>query len=862
MKRDKYVQCANSKFCTRDRVIEKQNWIINSDSIKTNTNAFSAVINDTTYNTQLLLKINFHKSQTFRIRIEPLEKESFNRFDTSLEPTIINPSFLNDKRNFEFTQTENKCELKSNKQILSIQYSPFLIEVRDDKGESVILNFNDTAIFETKRDKEKYPSLFEKNYFNGFEDTFKNGPTSVAMSIRFLGQESRLSGLPAHTFPLSLPDTTNTDPIRFYNTDINEYELNSGMAMYGSVPLVYAHSLDRTLALFWSNPSETWVDIKSAQDRSYTDTRFMSEGGFIDIYIFTGKPQEIVDEYTQLTGRPLLSPRFALGYHQSRWCYMTQEDLVMVSKKLDAIGVPHDVMWLDLDHTDDRKYFHWHPTNFPSPKKMLSDFAKNKRYVVALVDPHLKADKSYNVYSSALHKNLLVKKKDGNNYEAHCWPGRSVWPDYMNPATREWWETLYDFSHYTDSAPNLYIWNDMNEISVFDSSDNTCPRDLVHYGDIEEREVHNIYGHLMVSATWAGLRKRTEEPLRPFILSRSFFAGSQKYTTVWPGDNAPDWSHLKNSIQLVLSFGISGFVYSGADIGGFFNTPSDELLSRWFSVSAWTSPFFREHCHHLAARREIYLIGNKEAQDLAKESVIERYMMLPYWYTLSKEANETGNPIVRPIWWEYNTKEFSDVDDEVLLGSALLIVPFLDEGSKDRQFKLPEGKWYNFRTLQSINNNQVNIAKYDNGKTLVLQKEGTIVPMKYRIRKSAELMFYDPFTLVITVDGNGQAEGRLYEDDGRTERFEQGNFVDRLFTISKNGTNYILSNKQYKEYNESDFSKSFDVDIERIRIAGLEQPKSISGPCGDIEYLYEDNVLTLRKPSLLVRDNWEITISY
>ena len=861
VKRDKYVQCANSKFCTRDREVDTQKWSIKKDSIKTSQNSFLAVIDDSTFHNDLLLKIHFHGKETIRVRIEPSEKESFNRFDTSLEPTIIDPNFINQKRDFEITQTDNNCQLKSGNQILSIQYSPFLISLQDEKGESVVLNFNDTAIFETRRNKDQNPELFDKNNFNGFEDNFKNGPTSVAMSIRFSGSDLRLSGLPSHTYPLSLPDTVgSTDPIRFYNTDINEFEVGNGMAMYGAVPLVYAHSNDRVVGLFWCNPSETWVDIKSAEDKSYANTRFMSEGGYIDVYIFTGKPKDIANEYTQLTGRPMLISRFAMAFHQCRWGYMTQEDLVSVSKKLDEFGVPHDVLWLDLDYTVDRKYFQWNTGNFPSPKKMLQDFEKSRRYVVTVNDPHLKAEKSYSIYNQALSKKLLMTQKGGGVYEAHCWPGRSAWPDFMNPATREWWEKLFDFANYPESHPNLYMWNDMNEISVFDSSDNTCPRDLVHYGDIEEREVHNIYGHLMVSATWGGLRKRTDEPLRPFILTRSFFPGSQKYAAVWSGDNAAEWAHLKSSIPLVLSYGISGIVYSGSDVGGFFNSPNDELLSRWFTIGAWTYSFFREHCHHLAARREIYLIGSKAAQDLAKESVVERYMMLPYWYTLAKETNETGNPIVRPLWWEYDNKELRDVDDQVLLGSALLVIPFVEEGTKDRTFVLPPGTWYNFRTLQDNKGNTH--AKYDNGKTLVLQKAGSIVPMKCRIRKSSEFMLYDPFTLVVVADENGNAEGRLYEDDGKTERFEKGNFVDRLFTLRKDSSNYILSNKPFKEYVESEFSKDYDVTVERIRVAGLPKPASISSANGEIEFSYEDNVLTIRKPDLLVRDNWEITIKY
>ena len=859
VKREKYMQCSQSKFCTRDRAIDSQKWSIDSNSIKTNENSFLAVIDDETYNSKLLLKIRFHGEQTLRVRIEPAEKETFNRFDTSAEPTIIDQKFIAQQKAFKFTKNDENCELKTEKQTVLVQFKPFLISVKDGDGEAVVLNFNDTAVFETHRDNNKYPALFEKGNFNGLEDIFKNGPTSVAMTFRFLGKQTRLTGLPAHTLPLSLPDTTEGEPLRFFNTDINEFEIGNGMSMYGAVPFVLAHSLDRSIGLLWLNPSETWVDIKHNDNKESSDARFISEGGYIDVYVFTGTPKDISGEYTQLTGKPMLIPRFALAYHQCRWGYMTQEDFMGVSKNLDQFGVPHDVMWLDLDHTDDRKYFTYNPSNFPSPKKMLSEFEKNKRYVVTLVDPHLKAEKSYSVYNAASEKKLLMMNRNGGAYEAHCWPGRSSWPDYMNPVTRQWWESLFEFSSYTDSAPNNYIWNDMNEISVFDAADNSCPRDLIHYGDIEEREIHNIYGHMMIGATFGGLRKRTQEPMRPFILTRSFFTGSQRYAAVWSGDNAADWNHLKNSVQSVLSFGVGGIVYSGADVGGFFNSPSDELLSRWFSVAAWSYAFFREHCHHLAARREIYLIKSHDAQELAKDSIIERYMMLPYWYTLSKETNETGVPIARPMWYEFNEEQLLDCDDQFMLGSHLLVVPFVEEGTNDRRFKLPEGTWYNFRTLQK---HTENIAKYNKGQTFVLMRAGSIVPMKCRIRKSSELMFYDPFTLVIAADEKGNAEGKLYEDDGKSERFETGNYVYRQLKLAKEGSTYKLTNAPYNEKEGNEFAKTYDVEIERIRVAGIpSKPSKITGPAGELDFEYENGVLVIRKPSVQIRDSFEITIS-
>ncbi|EAY17929.1 Glycosyl hydrolases family 31 protein [Trichomonas vaginalis G3] len=852
VRQEKYTKCTESYFCTRDRSVTDQVWSIQPNTVNSNKTTFTAIIDDVNYSTKLSLKVSIHHNKTAHIKVKPLDKESFNRYDCELEPTVINQEYISSFVDIQVENTDSQSIISAEGIKLIVNYNPFSIVVNDEKGEALLFNMDNAAVFETQRSKEKYPDLFKDRYFNGFNDVFKNGPTSVAMSFRFNGKQTRLTGLPAHTLPLTLENTS--EPIRFFNTDINEFEIGNGMSMYGAVPLIFMHSLDRSIGLFWCNPSETWVDIKNAQDRSSSDARYISEGGYIDIYVFLGSPSEISNSYTSLTGRPQLTPLFALAYHQCRWGYMTQSDFLGVSTKLDEIGVPHDVMWLDLDHTDDKKYFTFHPSNFPEPKKMLETFAKDQRYVVTLVDPHLKADGGYNVYNQANSQKLLVKTRDGSVYRAKCWPGDSVWPDFFMPKARAWWESLFSFKHYSNSASNLFVWNDMNEISVFDAADNTAPRDLVHYGDIEEREIHNMYGHMMIGATFGGLRKRDEKPMRPFILSRSFFAGSQKYAYVWSGDNAADWNHLKNSIPSVLSFGLGGIVYSGADIGGFFNSPDEDLLSRWYSIAAWTYTFFREHCHHLASQREIYLIKDDKYRKLAKTAVIERYTMLPYWYTLAKESNATGKPLVRPLWYEFTQEEsVLDIDDQVMLGDKLMVIPFIEKEQKDRNIVLPNiSKWYEFRTLQPF---EQTVAKFTDGNCLVLIKGGSIVPMKCRVRKSSKLMFYDPFTLVISADENGAAEGKLYIDDGESEEFEKGSFIYRQFSL-ENGK---LSNRAVPPRVMNEFGYKYDNYIERIRISGIKEPQSITGPNGRMEFEYEEGVLTIRKPGLLVRDDWSIT---
>jgi alpha 1,3-glucosidase len=579
--RSNYRTCEQSRFCARNRNLPPQGWqLLPGSEILTPTN-FTTLINDTTYSEVLQLTVTFLSCGAVHFQILPFCSESFPRFTLSAEQTVVDQKVLSSTATFTFSDTGDSISLKTAQQTVEIRKLPFAIFFSDSSHRRIAINSADTAIFETNRSPDTHPQLFEPINFNGHLDSIPNGPTSVAIDIEYLSPSIRLTGLPGHTLPLTLPQTVGfSDPIRFFNTDHEHFEIGNGLSLYGAVPFIFAHSPTGCDGVFWCNPSETWVDITT------TKTRFISEGGYIDFFIFSGPQSSISSIFTTLTGRPQLIPLFGLGFHQCRWGYLTADEIRKVSADLDAISVPHDVFWLDLDYTDRRRYFHFHPTNFPNPELLLADLNTNLRKLVVLIDPHLHNDESYDVYAEARDLDLFLKNTDGTPYVGECWPGQSSWPDFLNPNARSWWETLFDFNKFTVSRSNLHIWNDMNEISAFGSPEGTAPRDLKHFNGIEEREVHNLYGHLMISATFGGMVKR--DNLRPFILTRSYFAGSQKYAAVWTGDNTAEWPFLRNSVALVLTFGLSGIIYSGSDVGGFFKSPNPELLSSWCLVI----PFF------------------------------------------------------------------------------------------------------------------------------------------------------------------------------------------------------------------------------------------------------------------------------
>jgi mannosyl-oligosaccharide alpha-1,3-glucosidase len=162
--------------------------------------------------------------------------------------------------------------------------------------------------------------------------------------------------------------------------------------------------------------------------------------------------------------------------------------------------------------------------------------------------------------------------------------GISTWLDYFHPNVFRWYSQQYSFANYKGSTENLFIWNDMNEPSVFDGPEVTFPKDLKHFGEWENRDVHNLYGMLQHMSTFYGLLHRSRHRIRPFVLTRSFFAGSQRTAAVWTGDNAAQWSHLKIATSMLLSLSVTGLGFVGADVGGFFSNPDSQLLVRWYQV--------------------------------------------------------------------------------------------------------------------------------------------------------------------------------------------------------------------------------------------------------------------------------------
>uniref|UniRef100_A0A671KPU6 Neutral alpha-glucosidase AB-like n=1 Tax=Sinocyclocheilus anshuiensis TaxID=1608454 RepID=A0A671KPU6_9TELE len=883
--RSNFKTCEQSAFCKRQKELKpgQSPYRALLDTLELSDSRITLQLINDNNKVRLLLELYRLQGNMTRVKINELKP---------LKPRYEVPDVLISD---PFTETLSVVSQDENSLVLSlggkdqrliVSAQPFRLDIVEGPQVLVSLNSRGLLAFEHLRarkdtskpikEEEDKPGMWEET-FKSHTDSKPNGPSSISLDFSLPGVE-HVYGIPEHADTLKLKNTDGSDPYRLYNLDVFQYELHNPMALYGAVPVLISHSTDRTMGIFWLNAAETWVDISSntagkmmfgkildfvqvSSEAPQTDVRWISESGIIDVFIMLGpKPADVFTQYASLTGTQSFPPLTALAYHQCRWNYNDQEDVKSVDQGFDEHDIPYDFIWLDIEHADGKRYFTWDPSKFPQPKEMLQGLMDKRRKLVAIVDPHIRVDSGYKIHNEILSKNFYVKNKDGGDYEGWCWPGNSGYPDFTNPEMRAWWASKFAYEQYEGSMENQYVWNDMNEPSVFNGPEVTMHKDALH-GGWEHRDVHNLYGLYVQKATADGLVERSGGVERPFVLTRAFFAGSQRYGAVWTGDNAAEWGHLKISIPMCLSLGLAGISFCGADVGGFFKHPSAELLVRWYQAGAY-QPFFRAHAHIDTPRREPWLFG-PENTALIREAIRQRYALLPYWYQLFYNAHRTGYPVMRPLWVEYpdDVATFS-IEDEYLIGKDLLVHPVTDEGATAVTAYLP-GKgevWYDVHTFQKHDGEQSLYIPVTMSSIPVFQRGGSIICRKDRVRRSSSCMENDPYTLYAALNSQGSAEGELYIDDFHTFNFEKAKqFVHRHLSFSAN----TLSSRNLAP--DSQFSTASW--IEKIVIIGGSQPssatlKNADGTESALEFEFDSTlaVLTLRKPGVNAAADWTVIL--
>lgn len=894
-----FKTCQQSGFCRRHRSIkpgESPYLLLTDTVIVTEEGIFGDVLNEIN-RVFFTLEIYPLKDNTLRLKIN--EKNPIKqRFE---EPYAL----TGDGQSETFAVIDRSSDgftVKFGKIRAIIKAKPLKIDVYNGKELVVSTNARGLLKFEHYRNKPESdvqpaegedhgnaPPLQEEDASDGlWEESFKghsdskpHGPASVGMDISFINSK-HVYGIPEHADSFSLKETTSTEPYRLYNLDVFEYELDNPMALYGSVPVMISHTPHQSAAVFWHNAAETWVDIKKLPDSNVVSsitgffsggdsdppqvsTHWFSESGIIDLFIMLGpRPMDVFRQYGALTGYNNLPPLFSLGYHQCRWNYNDEEDVHQVHENFDNHDLPMDVLWLDIEHTDGKRYFTWDHNKFSHPLEMTANLTARGRKLVTIVDVHIKRDTNYFFYKENRDRDLFVHTKDGTEFDGWCWPGSSSYLDLTNPETRNHYSDTFMLDRYKGSTLDTFIWNDMNEPSVFNGPEVTMQKDNIHPGlGVEHREIHNVYGMLFHQGTYEGLLRRSDGRLRPFILTRAHYAGTQRSSSVWTGDNTAEWGHLRISEPMLLSLSVTGITHVGADVGGFFGNPDAHLLSRWYQAGAF-QPFFRAHAHLDTKRREPWLF-DAETLRIIRNALRQRYQYLPLWYTLFYENELTGAPPMRPIWVDFPEDEASyAIDYEHLIGSALLVRPVVEEGATTAPVYFPPGVWYDVLDLTIYNGPSSTTVSAPRDKIPVYQRGGSIIPRKDRVRRASSLMRDDPYTLSVALDSYGKAQGTLYIDDEHTFDYRQGKFL--YLALSYEGG--ILTSKKV------DPGGTYETGswLERVVVIGLQKRpskvtiQSASLGTRDLESIFESGTgthashLTIRKPGVSMREEFVITI--
>jgi len=574
--------------------------------------------------------------------------------------------------------------------------------------------------------------------------------------------------------------------------------------LYCGIPVLVGVHRDGDVLVFHDNSHYGVVAVDGPGGRPVGSgvVEVRLSAGMARHYVSTGALPQLLERYAAVTGLPRLPPRWALGYQHCRWGYRSQEEIEAVSAGFEREGVPLSALYLDIDYMDGYRVFTVDSDRFADLPAMTADLELRGTRLVTIVDPGVKVDDSYPVYREGLEGGHFVRDADGQPVVGVVWPGRSAFPDFTAPRTRDWWSHWY--TGLLDSGVSG-LWHDMNEpTSIALAGDPTLPRGTRH--DLEgcggtHLEAHNVYGLDMDRAGWQGAHQARPHR-RPFVVSRAGWAGVQRWAWIWTGDAESTWRGLRQQVATALGLGMSGVPFTGSDIGGFSGDPSPELYVRWLELSMFV-PFCRTHSVVGVPSREPWRF-DEPYREIIGRLIRARYRLLPYLYTLAWEASRRGHPVLRPLCWTpAGTSPARDVDppdgrldDQFLVGDALLVAPVTSPGRDSRRVWLPEGRWHRWDAPDGAGAaaaaREAPVAGAVTvqgaaplGSPAVYARAGSILPLDDGWRQAhvgqPATVPHDHRALAPAFhcwpDGEGRAHGVLYDDDGDGD----GPFrVDRL----------------------------------------------------------------------------------
>jgi alpha-glucosidase len=706
------------------------------------------------------VQFDFVRADVLRIKIS-----QGGVFDASPTFAVVRDEF--ESCSFRVRKTSAGVHLKSDSLTAKIRFAPFHFDVfradgsavlRSVPGESYRFLNNNWRIRRRKHSDDTILGLGEKTQpFN------HNGKCVSMWNTDVLGPDSDGSVRVREDLDSQYcPASDRFDP---YYISINlHYHIPKGTPEQAS-----ASYIDCGYKLNYDFSNRSWYEIGG-------------EGGQLTEYVFAGPSiRQIVRRFTDLTGRMAPPPLWALGHHQCRWHAYDEKDISRLARTYRRKDIPCDTLWLDIDYMDGYRVFTWDQSRYPHHTKLLKDLRSNGFRVITIIDPGVKVEPGYPVFDEAYERNLFCKTESGQLYVGQVWPGQTAFPDFVKEDVRHWWGQL-NAEHVQSGLAG--IWNDMNEPSTgavpphamrFDRDGANYPHD----------RYRNQYALLMAMGTEMGLRDAMPE-LRTFILSRAGFAGIQRYAANWTGDNTATWEHLAMSIPMNANLGLSGQPFVGSDIGGFVGSSSGELLVRWYQYGVF-QPFMRNHVCKGSDEHYPWSYG-KGAEAIIREAVQLRYRLLPYIYSSFILSSESGDPIQRPLVydWQHDPNCTSN-DSEFLFGDHLLVAPVVKEGQTRRKLYLPPGEWLCFYSGVRVAGGQTIEVDAPLDHLPLFVRAGAVIPT-IAPTLTTDGLYPETVDLNLFVpQADGSTSSILHEDDGLTDAWRRGAYRRTHFEVTRRG---------------------------------------------------------------------------
>ena len=557
-------------------------------------------------------------------------------------------------------------------------------------------------------------------------------------------------------------------------------------------------------------------------DVGYTrrDTLTITAAGWnLDCYIMTGTDvKDIVKQFRRLIGRSYIPPLWAFGYGQSRWGYQSAEDIRQVVKGHRERGIPLDSVYLDIDYMERYKDFTVNQTAFPDFAGFNAEMAAQNIRLVPIIDAGVKMEEGYSVYEEGLKNGYFCTKEDGSPFAGAVWPGLSVFPDVLNGKARSWFGDQYRF--LLEQGVEGF-WNDMNEPAIFyteegmkalfEKLDGYKGRNLdlagyfgftsafaglsggnvyqTFYHDMDGERVrhdlvHNLFGCNMTRAAGEAF-ERLEPDKRILLFSRSSYIGMHRYGGIWQGDNKSWWSHLLMNLKMMPSLNMCGFLYTGADLGGFGADTTEDLLLRWLALGIFT-PLMRNHSALGTREQEVYRF---EDVDGFRHIIGLRYRLLPYLYSEYMKAALRDEMMFRPLAFDYpQDARAASVEDQLLVGDGLMIAPVYEQNAEGRTVYLPERmKLVRFQKggvmeeeILEAGHHYVEVGLTD---VVVFVRPNHLIPLSAGGQCVAEVDF-ENLQYLAYADG-GEAAYEYYHDNGREKDYDNPDHITILRAAKK-----------------------------------------------------------------------------